>query len=119
MPTKEEVFETLKYHVEVDVYDTRRYYNSAGQLHRTDGPAVIRADGTKEWWQNDLRHREDGPAIVHTSGSMEWWQNGKLHREDGPAYETIYGVKEWFLSGVEYTEQEFTAVRQARGYDAD
>ena len=24
--------------------------NSAGQYHRTDGPAVERADGTKEWW---------------------------------------------------------------------
>ena len=39
MPTKEEVFEALKYHVEVDGFGTRRYYNSAGQLHREDGPA--------------------------------------------------------------------------------
>ena len=24
--------------------------NSAGQLHRTDGPAIERANGTKEWY---------------------------------------------------------------------
>ena len=89
-----------------------------GVKHRIDGPAV-EYHGGKEWWLNGQRHREDGPAIVHTNGSMEWWQNGKLHREDGPAYETKHGVNEWFLFGVEYTEQEFTAVRQARGYDAD
>ena len=50
MPTKEEVFEALKYHVEVDVYDTRRYYNSAGELHREDGPAIEYADGPVLWY---------------------------------------------------------------------
>ena len=23
-----------------------------GKLHRTDGPAVIKANGTKEWWEH-------------------------------------------------------------------
>jgi hypothetical protein len=27
--------------------------NKAGQLHRTDGPAVERANGSKEWWVDD------------------------------------------------------------------
>ena len=76
MPTKEEVFEALKYHVEVDVYDTRRYYNSAGELHREDGPAVIRAVGTKEWYHNGLHHREDGPAVEFPSGMHKWCLNG-------------------------------------------
>lgn len=26
------------------------YRNKQGELHRTDGPAVIKADGTNEWW---------------------------------------------------------------------
>ena len=72
MPTKEEVFEALKYHVEVDVYDTRRYYNSAGQLHREDGPAIEWPNGSKEWCQNGLRHRTDGPAIEWADGDC-WW----------------------------------------------
>ncbi len=25
-----------------------------GKLHREDGPAVIRADGTREWFQNGV-----------------------------------------------------------------
>ena len=142
MPTKEEVYDALKYRIEVDDFGTRRYYNGVGQLHRedgpaiewyngacdwfqnnqlhrTDGPAIEYASGSKAWYQNGKPHRTDGPAIVHANGSMEWYQNGELHREDGPAYETIYGVKEWFLSGVEYTAQEFTAAREARGCDAD
>jgi hypothetical protein len=27
------------------------------KLHRTDGPAVIRADGTQEWWVDGHRFR--------------------------------------------------------------
>jgi hypothetical protein len=26
------------------------YFNTAGEFHRDDGPAVEYADGTKEWW---------------------------------------------------------------------
>ena len=43
---EQEVFEALKYHIEVDEDGTCRYYNTAGQLHRTAGPAVKWADGT-------------------------------------------------------------------------
>ena len=50
--SEQEVFDTLKYHIEVDAYGTRRYYNAAKQLHRTDGPAVERNDGTKDWYIN-------------------------------------------------------------------
>ena len=28
----------------------KTWKNSAGQYHRTDGPAVERADGSKEWY---------------------------------------------------------------------
>ena len=53
MPTKEEVFEALKYHVEVDGLGTRRYYNHAGELHRDNGPAVEWYADTCEWFQNN------------------------------------------------------------------
>lgn len=32
--------------------------------HRVDGPAIIYADGYKEWRINGTLHRLDGPAIV-------------------------------------------------------
>ena len=83
MTTDAEVFEQLKYHVDVSpITGTRRYYNALGQLHRVDGPAVVWYDGgTKEWWQNGQRHRIDGPAIVHANGAQEWWINGKSYTQ--------------------------------------
>ena len=131
MTTEAEVYNALKYHVVVDSYGTRRYYNSADQLHRLDGPAVERSDGTKEWCQNGLHHREDGPAVERADGSKFWHQNGKLHREDGPAAVWSDGdlhwfqqgllhredgpavvrfnatVREWYLRGVQYTEKQY------------
>ena len=45
MTTEAEVYEALRYCVEVDPKTgTRRYYNDAGLLHRDDGPAIIHKD---------------------------------------------------------------------------
>ena len=75
--SEQAVFDALKYRIEVNKFRTRRYYNSAGELHRDDGPAVEYADGTKCWYHNGLRHRTDGPAIEWAHGINEWWLNGK------------------------------------------
>ena len=99
-----DVYSTLKYKVVVDECGARRYFNGIGQLHCEDGPAVVWADGTKEWWQNDQRHRIDGPALIWAEGSEFWYQNGVLHREDGPAVEYARsGGTYWFLFGVPYS----------------
>ena len=73
--SEQDVFDQLKYRIEVSEYGTRIYYNSAGQLHRENGPAVERANGTKEWAQNGQRHRIDGPAIEWASGRKNWYIN--------------------------------------------
>ena len=86
---------------------TKRWYNIEGQLHRTDGPAVERVGGTKQWWLNGLCHRVDGPAMEWADGDKEWWINGKLHRTDGPAIECSDGTKEWYIEGEKLTEEEF------------
>jgi hypothetical protein len=36
--------------VKVITNDGNENYVLNGQLHREDGPAVIRPDGTREWW---------------------------------------------------------------------
>jgi len=51
-------------------------YEILGKLHRDDGPAIIRADGSEEWYQHDKLHRDDGPAIIRADGSGEWYQHG-------------------------------------------
>jgi hypothetical protein len=51
-------------------------------------------------------HREDGPAIERPNGTKSWYLNGKLHREDGPAIERPNGTKFWYLNSVFLSEQE-------------
>ena len=116
MTTNAELYEALKYRVDVDRHGTRMYYNSAGQLHREDGPAVVWCDGTHKWWQNGKLHREDGPAIVRTDGYREWWQNDQRHRIDGPAVEYADGCKEWWVDDVNYTEQEYYTQLKVLGF---
>ena len=60
----------------IDKHGNINHYNSKGQLHRIDGPAVANQDGTKAWFINDKYHRLDGPAVVWSGGIEEWWLNG-------------------------------------------
>ena len=105
--SEQDVFDQLKYRIEAAKDGTRRYYNRSGQLHRTDGPAVKWANGTKVWYQNGQLHRTDGPAVERSDGSKEWWQNGLLHRIDGPAIEHADGLEWWYINDVCLSEAEF------------
>ena len=75
--SEQEVFDALKYRIEVDKWGARCYYNTDGQLHRENGPAIEYADGSKSWCQNDQYHRTDGPAIEFVNGTKEWYINGE------------------------------------------
>ena len=50
--------------------------------HRTDGPAIEWAGGTKEWYIDDMLHRTDGPAIEYASGTKSWYINGENLTEE-------------------------------------
>ena len=46
-------------------------------MHREgDKPAVIWSEGTLEWYKNGILHRTNRPAIVRPDGSEEYWING-------------------------------------------
>ena len=77
MTTEAELYNALKYRVEVDEYGNRRYYNSAGYLHRDEGPAVITRSGTKMWFQNGWLHRIGKPAVVYPNGNGYWYLHGE------------------------------------------
>jgi hypothetical protein len=77
-----------------------------GKRHRTDDPAFIRADGYQAWYLDDKPHRADGPAVIDSDGSQWWYLDGKRHRTDGPAVIHANG-SQWWLDGKEYTEKEF------------
>jgi len=54
--------------------DIHKYYNKDDQHHRTDGPAVIWADGSKEWWINNRWYGNgDRPPLkwLDTGGHYE------------------------------------------------
>ena len=69
--------ELLTLTLTVDQHGTRFYSNSQGLWHRVHGPAVIRADGCKAWYQNDQLHRTTGPAIEWADGDKEWYLDGQ------------------------------------------
>lgn len=66
------------------------------QIHRDEEPAVVKADGTKIYYQNGKIHRElPLPAIIYPDGSRAWFVHGvevyltfldgQLHSFDAPA----------------------------------
>lgn len=69
-----------------------------GLLHRPDGPAVVRPDGSWEWYRYGKEHRVDGPAVQNKFGTF-WVQNGKFHRLEGPAIKWKNGDYSWFKNG--------------------
>jgi hypothetical protein len=77
------------------------------QTHRTDGPAVIWADGTQLWYSNGRPHRTNGPAVIYADGDRVWCLNGQFHRTDGPAVIYANGDQEWWLNGMKLTKDEW------------
>lgn len=114
-PTNADVYKALKYNITIDRVGTRRYYDSTGQLHRDDGPAIIDSDGVTAWYQNNLLHRIDGPAIEYPNGTKLWYQNNLLHRENGPAIEWASGTREWWLNGVLYSRAKHKRMLDCQG----
>jgi hypothetical protein len=107
MTSDNSLFDALKYRVVVTDAGSRRYYNSADQLHRDEGPAIIQFDGTEKWYQNGKLHRDAGPAIEYASGVKEWRINGQRHRDAGPAVIWANGRKEWYYKGVRYEKSDY------------
>lgn len=82
----------------VERFNGTKEWHINGKLHRENGPAIEWFDGEKMWYYEGKLHRTDGPAIVYSNG-YEWYYEGKLHRKNGPAIEYSNGTKQWFLNG--------------------
>jgi len=59
-------------------------FKKNGEYHRdNDLPAVIYANGAKQWYQNGYLHRDnDLPAVVYADGAKEWYQKDKFIRQE-------------------------------------
>jgi len=76
--------------------------DDADLLHRGgDLPAVVHANGMREWYRDGKRHRDgDEPAVVHASGARFWYKEGELHRDgDEPAIVYSTGSRLWYREG--------------------
>ena len=55
---------------------------------------------------NGILHREDGPAVHKINGTKFWLFNGKYHRLGGPAIELASGHKQWWINGVRLSPEK-------------
>ena len=93
----------MKSEPEVGLGGVQRWFTRTGNLHRTDGPAVVYPDGQEMWYFNGERHRIGGPACYGgLPGATAWYHCNRLHREDGPAL-IHNGKVEWYVHGKQYT----------------
>lgn len=54
-----------------------KWWMCNNNFHRTDGPAIVDANGYRIWYINNNRHRLDGPAVISPRGRIEYWVNGQ------------------------------------------
>ena len=82
-------------------------------LHRDqDQPAVIKPDGSKEWYQYGKLHRnDDRPAVISADGTLKWYQYGQLHRDkEQPAVIHADGSVEYLREGYPYRAEDLPDV---------
>jgi hypothetical protein len=77
---------------------------------------IVTKENSKFYYKDKeftILHREDGPAVERFDGSKSFYYKDKamtiFHREDGPAIEFADGTKLWFIDGKELSEEEFNA----------
>lgn len=84
-----------------------KWWHRNDHLHRINGPAVKRSDGSYAWYNYGTRHRTDGPAIKYSDGTVEWYNYGLLHRTDGPAVTCYDGTVKYWVNNQPVTEYEY------------
>jgi hypothetical protein len=98
--------------------------------HRIGGPAVValdavkgKAHATEYYYNKGILHRTDGPAVVYADGHQEYYNGGVLERVDGPAVSGPGYTNSYCMNGVRVTpdnpelllaENEVTVKRQKK-----
>lgn len=113
-----------------NVLSKETHYNDKGEIHRDDGPAIIKYadDGisiiAKLWYKNNKRYRDNNEPSYEEyytdTGRIkkqEWEKDGVLHRDPahGPSYITFNedGTLDeafYFINGTEYPNYEIARI---------
>ncbi len=56
--------------------ETIQYLDKEGNLHREDGPALIRQDGANIYYKHREAHRQYGPSSIFADGYRAFYRNG-------------------------------------------
>ena len=78
--------------METDKFGIKRWKNSKGQYHRTDGPAVVGEDGIKSWFVNGQFHRLNGPAVEYSNGENAWYVHGEFLGFDDEGFWALWDI---------------------------
>ena len=97
---------------DIDEHGNIEWKNKAGELHRTNGPAIEWADGGKFWYCNGELHRDgDLPAVEFANGKVEYWRHGiEGFPSDGvssPTHYEVEGKQLWDVMPDLSTKEEF------------
>ena len=70
----------MKSTLKIDELGNKYWLTENGEYHREDGPAIEYTDGSKHYFQNNIRHRLDGPAREYSDWyeCNLWYFNGKI-----------------------------------------
>jgi hypothetical protein len=103
---------------QISTPNNREWFDILGQQHRdNDQPAVISANGDREWYQHSQRHRDnDQPAIIYAYGTQAWFQHGKYHRDNNqPAVIRANGTQIWYQHDKLHCDNGRAAIIYANG----
>lgn len=92
-------------------YGTTYHWLRNGVTHRSDGPAVYKADGTPVAWYLNGVHLTEAEFKAQSSdhsltmeefdGNVSWRNaDGNLHKVDGPAVRADDGTLSWYQEGL-------------------
>jgi hypothetical protein len=94
-----------------NLYRTRTAFGQEKYFELNPWPPIIEPNETILLNHHRL-HRVGGPAFIKPDGTKHWYQHGKLHRDDGPAVEIPNGICQWWLNNRRVDEGDLPAKRQ-------
>ena len=67
-----------------------------GTLDNPNGVAVVKSDGTREWYKKGMLHNSHGPAIFQPNGKVKYYYLGERYKTAAELDETVKKAKDWF-----------------------
>ena len=67
-----------------------------GWLDNPDGVAVVKRDGTRQWYKKGMLHNSRGPAVLKPNGRVKYYYLGEECKSAAALDETVKKAKDWY-----------------------